>query len=195
MTEYFVHETTIFDEGAKIGKGTKIWHFCHIMSGAIIGENCVLGQNCFVGSSAVIGNNVHIQNNVSVYDKVIVEDDVFLGPSMVFTNDLTPRSAYPKKGKGEWVETVVERGASIGANATIVCGVRIGHHSFVGAGAVVVKDVLPYSVVVGNPARYIGWMCECGGRLIPDKDNVYICKVCDRRYRLINERIEAEGVK
>ncbi|MGQ9706490.1 MAG: DapH/DapD/GlmU-related protein [bacterium] len=193
MSDYFIHETAIVDEGAKIGKGTKIWHFCHIMSGAIIGENCVLGQNCFVGGNAIIGNNVHIQNNVSVYDRVIVEDDAFLGPSMVFTNDLTPRSAYPKKGKEGWIETVVERGASIGANATIVCGIRIGKHSFIGAGAVVVKDVKPHSVVVGNPARHIGWMCECGGKMKHRSDNLYMCVKCDRRYRLLNGQISMES--
>jgi len=194
MSDYFVHETAMVDEGAKIGKGTKIWHFCHIMSGAIIGENCVLGQNCFVGGNAIIGNNVHIQNNVSVYDRVIVEDDAFLGPSMVFTNDITPRSAYPKKGKGGegWIETIVERGVSIGANATIVCGVRIGRHSFVGAGAVITKDVKPYSVVVGNPARHIGWMCECGGKLKHKSDSIYVCVKCDRRYRLLNGHISEE---
>lgn len=189
MADYFVHETAVVDEGAIIGKGTKIWHFCHIMPKARIGERCVLGQNCFVGGEAVIGNNVHVQNNVSIYDRVIVEDDVFLGPSMVFTNDLTPRSAYPKKGKEGWIETYVERGASIGANATIVCGVRIGKHSFVGAGAVVVKDVRPYSVVVGNPAEHIGWMCECGGRLRTIDGVRYRCEKCEREYELRGEQI------
>ncbi len=162
-TGVFVHPSSFVDEGAKVGAGSKIWHFCHVMPGAVIGERCNIGQNCVIMPNVVLGNNVKLQNNVSVYEGVILEDDVFCGPSMVFTNVGTPRSHVNRKGAYE--RTLVRRGASIGANATIVCGVTLGRFSFVGAGAVVTKDVKDYALVVGNPARQIGWMCDCGERL------------------------------
>jgi UDP-2-acetamido-3-amino-2,3-dideoxy-glucuronate N-acetyltransferase len=160
---YFVHPSSFVDEGARIGAGTRIWHFCHVMPGATIGERCSLGQNCVVMPGVVIGNNVKIQNNVSVYEGVELEDDVFCGPSMVFTNVGTPRSAVSRRG--EYERTLVRRGATIGANATVVCGVTLGRYAFVGAGAVVTRDVRDHALVVGNPARQIGWMCRCGERL------------------------------
>ena len=163
MSGFFVHPSSFVDDGATIGKGTKIWHFCHVMPGAVLGERCNVGQNCVVMPGVTIGNNVKIQNNVSVYEGVVLEDDVFCGPSMVFTNVGTPRSAVNRKG--EYERTLVRQGASIGANATIVCGVTLGRFSFVGAGAVVTRDVKDYALVVGNPARQIGWMCACGERL------------------------------
>lgn len=179
--DYFVHESAFVDEGAEIGKGTRVWHFCHIMPGAKIGENCSLGQNVFVARNVKIGNNVKIQNNVSVYEGVILEDDVFCGPSMVFTNVKTPRAAYPRNTSSDYLTTLVKRGASIGANATIVCGVTIGEWALVAAGAVVTKDVPPYALVAGVPARIIGWACECG---IPLKfaANVAACSECGKRY-------------
>jgi UDP-2-acetamido-3-amino-2,3-dideoxy-glucuronate N-acetyltransferase len=161
--EYYAHPTAIIDEGATIKKGTKIWHFCHIMSGAYIGENCSLGQNVFVATGVRLGNNVKVQNNGSLYTGVICEDDVFLGPSMVFTNIINPRSAIVRKD--QYQSTILRKGATVGANATIVCGVELGEYSFVGAGAVVTKNVLPYALVVGTPARQIGWMSEYGHRL------------------------------
>ncbi len=157
MSGHFVHESSYVDEGAKIGKGTKIWHFCHIMSGAEIGEDCSLGQNVCVARNAKIGNKVKIQNNVSVYEGVVLEDFVFCGPSMVFTNVRTPRSAFPRNTSADYLPTVVKKGASIGANATIVCGHTIGEWAFVAAGAVVTKDVPAYAMVAGVPARIIGW--------------------------------------
>jgi UDP-2-acetamido-3-amino-2,3-dideoxy-glucuronate N-acetyltransferase len=185
MSDYFVHKSSFVDEGAIIGNRTKIWHFCHIRSTAKIGKDCVFGQNCYVGVDVVVGNNVHAQNNVSIYEKVVLEDDVFLGPSMVFTNDLIPRSKYPKASSDEYLETYVEKGATIGANATIVCGVRIGKYSLIGAGAVVIEDVKPHSVVVGNPAKHIRWICECGGNLhIEDSKSDIICVKCKKRYIL-----------
>ncbi len=163
MPDYFVHESSFVDAGAKIGSGTKIWHFCHIMPGSEIGERCSLGQNVVVMPGTKIGNNVKIQNNVSIYEGVILEDDVFCGPSCVFTNVGNPRSHVSRKS--EYEATVVRRGASIGANATIICGVTLGEYCFVGAGAVVTSDVPPYALMVGVPARRVGWMCYCGERL------------------------------
>ena len=163
--EYFVHPTAIVDPPCKIGKGTKVWHFAHVSANAEIGERCVLGQNVFVASHVRIGNNCKIQNNVAVYEKVTIEDDVFCGPSMVFTNVMNPRSAFPRDRETGFLPTLVKRGASIGANATIVCGTTIGEYAFVGAGSVVTKDVPPYAIVYGVPARQHGWMCECGERL------------------------------
>lgn len=187
MSDYFVHESAYVDEGARIGKGTKIWHFCHIMSGAEIGERCSLGQNVFVANNVKIGNGVKIQNNVSVYEGVILEDYVFCGPSMVFTNVKTPRSAYPRNTSADYARTLVKRGASIGANATIVCGVTIGEWAFVAAGAVVTKDVPPYALVAGVPARIIGWACKCGTRL--EFDGVTAaCSECGRQYEKRGER-------
>ncbi|MCS6930411.1 MAG: N-acetyltransferase [Saprospiraceae bacterium] len=181
---YYAHPTAVIDEGCEIGEGTRIWHFCHIMPGARIGRNCILGQNVFVGSGVVLGNNVKVQNNVSIYTGVECADDVFLGPSMVFTNVLNPRSAVERKN--EFRRTRVGRGASIGANATIICGHDIGEYAFIGAGAVVTKDVLPYALVVGNPARQIGWMSEYGERLHFDANGLAICPSSGERYVLEN---------
>lgn len=166
MSDYFKHETAIVDKDAIIGKGTKVWHWVHVCSGAKIGENCVLGQNVYIGGKAVIGNNVKIQNNVSVYDSVILEDNVFCGPSMVFTNVNTPRSFIERKD--EYAVTTVKKGATLGANCTIVCGVNIGEYSFVGAGAVVTKDVPPHALFVGNPAKQVGWVSHAGEVLRSD---------------------------
>lgn len=172
--EYFVHESSYIDEGAKIGKGTKIWYFCHVQERAVIGENCILGQNVFVCNGSKVGNGVKIQNNVSVYECVEIKDNVFIGPSAVFTNDLNPRAKY-KKGSSGYKKTVVEEGASIGANATIVCGNVIGRNSFVAAGAVVVDDVPPHAVVAGVPAKRVGWICECG-KLLGEEHYCPICR-------------------
>jgi UDP-2-acetamido-3-amino-2,3-dideoxy-glucuronate N-acetyltransferase len=185
--DYFVHPTAVIDPGAKIGKGTKIWHFCHVMSKAQIGQNCVLGQNVFVADNVVIGNNVKIQNNVSVYTGVIVEDDVFLGPSMVFTNVNNPRSIVNRHDQYE--QTLVKRGATIGANATIVCGVTLGEFCFVGAGAVVTKDVPPYALVVGVPAKQVGWMSEYGHKLEFDENGIAVCPESGQKYKLENNRV------
>jgi UDP-2-acetamido-3-amino-2,3-dideoxy-glucuronate N-acetyltransferase len=182
--KYFAHETAIVDEPAIIGEGTKIWHFSHIMSGAKIGRGCNIGQNVFIGSTAEIGNNVKIQNNVSVYDGVVIEDDVFCGPSCVFTNVIRPRSAFPRKDR-TFDKTVVRRGTTIGANATIVCGTTIGEHALIGAGSVVTKDVQSYSLYFGNPARHRSWVCECGEKLgnSARSASVLICSSCPRKYR------------
>jgi len=182
--EYFAHQTAVIDEGCKIGKGTKIWHFTHVMTGAEIGENCNLGQNVAVLSGVKLGNNVKVQNNVSIYSGVICDDDVFLGPSMVFTNVINPRSAIIRKD--QYRETIVERGASIGANATIVCGNIIGRYAFIGAGAVVTKDVKPYALVVGNPARQTGWISEFGHKLFFDEKGFAFCTESGERYQLVN---------
>lgn len=179
--DFFAHETAIIDPGCEIGKGTKIWHFSHIMSGCEIGENCSIGQNVVVLPKVKLGRNVKVQNNVSIYTGVICEDDVF-GPSMVFTNIRNPRSAIIRKE--QYVTTVVERGASIGANSTIVCGNKIGSFSFIGAGAVVTKDVKPYALVVGNPARQTGWMSEFGHKLIFDNEGIATCPESGERYKL-----------
>src|SRR4030043_1527836 len=180
--EYFAHETAVIDDGCQIGKGTKIWHFTHVMSGCIIGEHCNLGQNVVVSPQVVLGNNVKVQNNVSIYTGVICEDDVFLGPSMVFTNIINPRSAVVRKDR--YVSTIVEKGASVGANSTIVCGNRIGAYSFIGAGAVVTKDVKPYALVVGNPARQTGWMSEYGHKLIFNEQGYATCPESGENYRI-----------
>lgn len=180
MADYFVHESSYVDEGAQIGKGTKIWHFCHVMPGAVIGEGCTLGQNVVVMPGTRIGNNVKIQNNVSIYEGVILEDDVFCGPSCVFTNVRTPRAHVSRRS--EFLKTRVKRGATIGANATIVCGVTLGEYSFIGAGAVVTADVPPYALMVGVPARRVGWMCRCGERLILQQ-GLGRCKRCGSEYR------------
>lgn len=188
---YTKHETAIIDDGAQIGNGTRIWHWVHICSGAKIGEGCSLGQNVFVGNKVVIGNNVKIQNNVSVYDSVILEDDVFCGPSMVFTNVYNPRSAIVRKN--EYRETWVKKGATLGANCTIVCGVTIGNYAFVGAGAVVTHDVPDYALVVGVPARQIGWMSESGERLALPVDGVgrAVCSKVNVQYIFEDGKIYA----
>lgn len=183
----YIHPSAYVDEGASIGAGTKIWHFCHIMPKATIGENCSLGQNVFVADHVSIGNNAKIQNNVSLYTGVICEDDVFLGPSMVFTNVYNPRSAVNRKG--EYLQTLVGKGCTIGANATIVCGVTLGHHAFIGAGAVVNQNVKPYALMVGVPARQVGWMSEHGERLHFENDEA-TCSGSGESYRLIVDRVE-----
>lgn len=184
MKDYFAHETAVIDDGCEIGFGTKIWHFSHVMPNAVIGEKCNIGQNVVVSPHVTLGNNVKVQNNVSIYTGVLCEDDVFLGPSMVFTNVINPRSAVNRRG--EYLTTVVKKGASIGANATIVCGNDIGEFAFIGAGAVVVKEVLPYALVVGNPSRQIGWISEYGHRLSFDDAGVAICPESKEAYQLEN---------
>lgn len=181
-TGYFAHESAIIDEGCTIGCGTKIWHFSHIMSGCTIGRDCNIGQNVVVSPQVVLGNNVKVQNNVSIYTGVQCEDDVFLGPSMVFTNVINPRSAIARKD--QYRPTIVQRGASIGANATIVCGHTIGRYALIGAGAVVTKDVKPYAIVVGNPARQTGWVSEFGHKLKFDSNNEAVCPESGQRYKL-----------
>jgi UDP-2-acetamido-3-amino-2,3-dideoxy-glucuronate N-acetyltransferase len=180
--EYFAHETAVIDEGCKIGKGTKIWHFSHVMTGSEIGENCNIGQNVVISPGVKLGRNVKVQNNVSIYTGVICEDDVFLGPSMVFTNVINPRSAIIRKDN--YYITVVEKGASIGANATIVCGNKIGTFAFIGAGAVVTRDVKPFALVIGNPARQTGWMSEYGQKLIFDNTGLATCPESGETYRM-----------
>ncbi len=180
--EYFAHETAVVDDGVSIGKGTRIWHFSHIMTGSEIGENCNIGQNVVISPGVKLGRNVKVQNNVSVYTGVICEDDVFLGPSMVFTNVMNPRSAVNRKN--QYAETTVEKGATIGANSTIVCGHRIGRFAFIGAGAVVTRDVKPYALVVGNPARQTGWMSEYGHKLHFDAGGLAVCHESGEKYSL-----------
>ncbi len=182
--DYFVHESAIVDGNCEIGKGTKIWHFSHIMSACIIGENCNIGQNVVVSPEVVLGNNCKVQNNVSIYTGVICEEDVFLGPSMVFTNVTNPRSGVNRRG--QYTRTVVKKGASIGANATIVCGHDIGEFAFIGAGAVVTKEVPPYALVVGNPAKHLGWMSEFGHRLNFNAEGIAVCPESNEQYRLDN---------
>lgn len=177
MSEYFAHESSYIDDGATVGRGTKIWHFCHVQANATLGENCVLGQNVNIGAGAIVGNGVKIQNNVAVYGGVVLEEYVFCGPSMVFTNDINPRSKYPKGG--QYLPTLVKTMASIGANATVVCGHTIGRCAMVAAGAVVTHDVPDYALVAGVPARRIGWACECGTLL---KESL-ACPDCGRAYR------------
>lgn len=185
--DYFAHESAIIDADCNIGKGTKIWHFTHIMSNCTIGENCNIGQNVVVSPEVVLGNNVKVQNNVSIYTGVICEDNVFLGPSMVFTNIINPRSAIIRKH--EYAKTIVKQGASIGANATIVCGHDIGEFAFIGAGAVVTKHVPPYALVVGNPAKQTGWMSEYGHRLNFDENGIAVCPESKEKYILKNNRV------
>ena len=182
--DYFAHPSAYIDEGCVIGKGVKIWHFSHLMSGCIIGDGCNIGQNVVISPKVVLGKNVRVQNNVSIYEGVICEDDVFLGPSMVFTNVINPRSAVSRKH--EYQPTLVRKGATIGANATIVCGNEIGSYSFIGAGAVITKPVLPYALVVGNPARQVGWMSEFGQRLEFDGKGKAICAETGDEYTLDN---------
>lgn len=187
MTDYFAHETAVVDEGCTIGNGTKIWHFSHIMANAVVGEKCNIGQNVVVSPQVILGNNVKVQNNVSIYEGVTCDDDVFLGPSMVFTNVINPRSAVNRKN--EYLKTHVGKGASIGANATIVCGHNIGNYAFIGAGAVVTKEVLDYALVVGNPAKQIGWMSEFGERLNFDEKGSATCAERGSEYRLKNGKV------
>lgn len=184
---YFAHETAVIDDGCKIGEGVKIWHFSHIMPNCIIGDRCNIGQNVVISPDVELGTNVKIQNNVSIYTGVICEDDVFLGPSMVFTNVINPRSAVNRKS--EYARTIVRKGASIGANATIVCGHDIGRYAFIGAGAVVTKTVEDYALVVGNPARQIGWMSEFGDRLEFNTEGFATCKESGDEYKLENQKV------
>ncbi|MEM7659172.1 MAG: acyltransferase [Bacteroidota bacterium] len=182
MADYFAHETALVEEPVEIGAGTKIWHFCHVMSNSKLGSGCSLGQNVFVASGVVLGDNVKVQNNVSIYQGVTCEDDVFLGPSMVFTNIKNPRSSVVRKG--QYAKTHLEKGATIGANATIVCGTTLGHHCFIGAGTVVTKDVPAYALIVGNPGRQLGWMSEYGHRLEFNESGVAICPESEESYHL-----------
>jgi UDP-2-acetamido-3-amino-2,3-dideoxy-glucuronate N-acetyltransferase len=188
MANYFAHETAIIDEGSTIAEGVKIWHFSHIMPNCIIGEKCNIGQNVVISPDVVLGKNVKIQNNVSIYTGVVCEDDVFLGPSMVFTNVINPRSAVNRKN--EYAKTIVKKGASIGANATIVCGHDIGEFAFIGAGAVVTKNVPDYALLVGNPAKQIGWVSEYGHRLNFDENGVAICPETGQEYLKSNNEVK-----
>ncbi len=188
MKKYFAHSSVIIDEGVKIGDGTKIWHFSHVMKSSKIGENCNIGQNVVVSPDVILGNNVKVQNNVSIYSGVICEDDVFLGPSMVFTNILNPRSAINRRDK--YVQTIVKKGATIGANATIICGKILGEYCLIGAGAVVTKNIPPYALVVGNPSKQVGWVSEYGNKLIFDKKNNAICPESKEKYVLINKAVK-----
>lgn len=182
----FVHESSYVDEPCHIGAGTMIWHFSHVMKNAHIGEQCRIGQNVVISPNVEIGNHVKIQNNVSVYTGVVLEDYVFCGPSMVFTNVFNPRSEVPRNTDADFLKTVVKRGASIGANATVVCGVTIGQYAFIGAGSVVTRDIPDYALVYGNPARQQGWMCSCGERLgKPNREDQMTCSVCERTYELV----------
>jgi len=187
MSDFFAHESAVIDQDVEIGSGTKIWHFSHIMSGCRIGNNCNLGQNVVVSPDVVLGNNVKVQNNVSIYTGVICEDDVFLGPSMVFTNVINPRSAVIRRD--QYVETLVQKGATIGANATVVCGNLIGKFSFIGAGAVVTREVKPYALVVGNPSRQVGWMSEYGHRLKFNNEGLAYCPESGEEYRLRDDMV------
>jgi len=185
---YFAHETAVIDDGCEIGEGTKIWHFSHIMTNCNIGKKCNIGQNVVVSPNVVLGNNVKVQNNVSIYTGVICEDDVFLGPSMVFTNVINPRSAVVRRN--EYLQTVVKKGASIGANATIICGNNIGQFAFIGAGAVVTKEVLPYALVIGNPSKQVGWMSEFGHRLDFDEKGLASCPESNEKYQLKDNKVQ-----
>jgi UDP-2-acetamido-3-amino-2,3-dideoxy-glucuronate N-acetyltransferase len=182
--KFFAHETAVIDEGAIIGEDTRIWHFSHLMKGCKIGNGCNIGQNVFIGDHVVLGNNVKVQNNVSLYSGVVCEDNVFLGPSCVFTNVINPRSAVSRKN--EFKKTLVKKDATIGANATIICGITINEFAFVGAGAVVTKDVKAYALVAGNPAKLIGWMSECGEKLQFNKEGIAVCNGTGEQYQLEN---------
>lgn len=185
---FFAHETAVIDKGCTIGEGTKIWHFSHIMPDCTLGEKCNIGQNVVISPKVVLGNNVKVQNNVSIYSGVICEEDVFLGPSMVFTNISNPRSAIIRRDR--YIETIVERGATIGANATIVCGNKIGKYALIGAGAVVTKEVKPYALLVGNPAKQLGWVSEYGHRLEFDNNGIALCEESNQEYKLTEESVE-----
>tara|TARA_B100000700_G_scaffold170034_1_gene187751 strand:+ start:938 stop:1522 length:585 start_codon:yes stop_codon:yes gene_type:complete len=187
--DYFVHKSSFIDEDVKIGKGTKIWHFSHIQSGAIIGEECTLGQNVNVSNNVIVGNFCKIQNNVSLYEGVELEDYVFCGPSMVFTNIRLPRSEYPQKGSLHYEKTLVKKSASIGANSTIICGTTIGEYSLIGSGSMVTKNVPAFSLVFGNPAKVIGWVSKTGERLIFDETGIARCKKSDEIYQKINNLV------
>ncbi len=188
---YFAHPTAVIDDNCTIGDGTKIWHFSHIMPGCVIGKNCNLGQNVVVSPKVVLGNNVRVQNNVSIYEGVICEDDVFLGPSMVLTNVINPRSAVSRKT--EYKTTLIKKGATIGANATIVCGNTIGEFAFIGAGTVVTKDVPPYALIIGNPGRQTGWMSEFGHKLQFDANGIAVCEESKQQYKLENNQVRRIG--
>jgi len=185
--DFFVHPSSIVDKGAQIGSGTKIWHFCHLRSSCRVGINCIIGQNVFIDNNVIIGNGVKIQNNISVYNGVIIEDDVFLGPSMVFTNVINPRSFIERKN--EFQKTSIKKGATIGANATILCGIEIGSYAMVGAGTVVVKDVAPFALMVGNPAQQIGWVSEAGITLDFNAELIATCPQTQQKYKLENDRV------
>ncbi len=187
MSDFFIHPTSIIDENCFIGNGTKIWHFSHIMSGARLGNNCNVGQNVVVGRNVEIGNNVRIQNNVSVYEGVVCEDDVFLGPSVVLTNVINPRSAISRKD--QFKPTIIRKGATIGANATIICGNEIGAYAFIGAGAVVTKNILPYALVLGNPAKQVGWMSEFGHPLEFNDNKIALCIESGQEYHINNNQV------
>ncbi|MFP4093732.1 MAG: acyltransferase [Cyclobacteriaceae bacterium] len=192
QSDFFAHETAVIDKGCKIGQGTKIWHFSHIMPECEIGQNCNIGQNVVVSPQVKLGDNVKVQNNVSIYTGVICEDDVFLGPSMVFTNVVNPRSAVNRRGN--YAKTLVRKGASIGANATIVCGIEIGEYAFIGAGAVVTKNVPAYALLVGNPARQSGWMSEYGHKLKFDENNEAVCPESGQKYLLNDGKVERAAI-
>ena len=186
---FYKHESAFIDEDVTIGNGTNIWHFTHIQSGAKIGKNCVLGQNVNVGNNVTIGNNVKIQNNVSVYEGVVLEDYVFCGPSVVFTNIINPRSKYPQRGSEHYIKTRVKEGATLGANSTILCGIEIGKHAFIGAGAVVTKDVPNFALVIGNPAKLTGWISEAGEKLKFDNNGFAYCSKSGKKYKLEDGRV------
>ena len=190
-TDYFVHETAIIDQGAQIGNNSKIWHFTHVMGSAHIGQNCNIGQNVYIDKNVTIGNGVKIQNNVSVYANVTIEDDCFLGPSMVFTNVMNPRAFVERKT--EFKNTLVKKGCSIGANATIVCGTSLGEYSFIGAGTVVTKDVPNFAMVVGVPAKQIGWMSKHGEKLIFNNEGIAICPATQEKYKLVNDLVSKDS--
>ena len=192
-TSYFAHESSFVDEGCSIGEGTRIWHFSHIMSKSVIGKNCTVGQNVLVSPEVILGNNVKVQNNVSIYTGVVCEDDVFLGPSMVFTNVVNPRSAINRKS--EFKKTIVRKGATIGANATVVCGNEIGEYAFIGAGAVVTRDVPPYALVVGNPSKQVGWVSRSGNKLEFGSDGKAYCSEGQESYEIINNTVILQTVK